>query len=65
MKFKIPSRLQKGDKVAILSPSAGLASVFNLNFGHTDPQMIIPNGGIALIDGNKKTIRLQEIHEAG
>jgi muramoyltetrapeptide carboxypeptidase LdcA involved in peptidoglycan recycling len=32
--------------------------VFNLNFGHTDPQIIIPSGGMAQIDGVKKTIRL-------
>lgn len=31
--------------------------VFNLNFGHTDPQVIIPNGSIVCIDSSKKTIR--------
>ena len=31
--------------------------VFNLNFGHTDPQVIVPNGGKAWIDGVNKTIR--------
>lgn len=35
-----------------------LLTVFNLNFGHTDPQVIIPNGGTAVIDGSKKTIHL-------
>lgn len=30
--------------------------VFDLNFGHTDPQVIIPNGGMATIDGRKQTI---------
>ncbi len=33
-----------------------LPVVFNLNFGHTDPQLLIPNGGIVRIDGIKKTI---------
>ncbi|WP_068469885.1 hypothetical protein [Candidatus Protochlamydia phocaeensis] len=31
--------------------------VFNINFGHTDPQMIIPNGGRAIIDGINPTVR--------
>lgn len=30
--------------------------VFNMNFGHTDPQMIIPNGGLVSMDGIQKTI---------
>lgn len=30
--------------------------VFNMNFGHTDPQLIIPSGGIVLIDGAQKRI---------
>jgi muramoyltetrapeptide carboxypeptidase LdcA involved in peptidoglycan recycling len=30
-------------------------AVFGLDFGHTDPQMLVPSGGIAIIDGvNKK-----------
>lgn len=33
--------------------------VFNLNFGHTDPQMIIPNGGRGIIDGRSKTISFE------
>lgn len=30
--------------------------IFNMNFGHTDPQIIIPNGGMASIDFTRKTI---------
>lgn len=30
--------------------------IFNMNFGHTNPQMIIPSGGIASIDFKQKTI---------
>jgi muramoyltetrapeptide carboxypeptidase LdcA involved in peptidoglycan recycling len=33
-----------------------LPVVFNMNFGHTDPQIIIPNGGMVKIDSNTKTI---------
>lgn len=35
---------------------ADLPIVFNLHFGHVDPQMIIPNGGIVTIDGLQKKI---------
>ncbi len=45
-------------KKALKDYDCNLLTVFNLNFGHTDPQIIIPNGGIALIDGSKKTIRV-------
>lgn len=30
--------------------------VFGLNFGHTDPQMMLPSGGIAKIDAGAKTV---------
>jgi len=30
----------------------------NLDFGHTDPQMLLPNGGTIKIDSNDKTIKL-------
>lgn len=33
-----------------------LPVVFNLHFGHIDPQMIVPNGGIVHIDGVTKKI---------
>ena len=31
--------------------------IFNMNFGHTDPQIIIPNGGSATINCTSKTIQ--------
>ncbi len=31
--------------------------VFNMNFGHTDPQLIVPNGGMVSINGTTKTIQ--------
>lgn len=37
----------------------GIPAVFGLDFGHTDPQLLIPSGGIATIDGNEKKIYLQ------
>lgn len=30
--------------------------IFNINFGHTDPQIIVPNGGNVIIDCTLKTI---------
>jgi muramoyltetrapeptide carboxypeptidase LdcA involved in peptidoglycan recycling len=33
---------------------ATLPTIFNLHFGHVDPQMIIPNGSMVTINGNKK-----------
>ncbi len=33
--------------------------IFNMNFGHTDPQLIIPNGGIARIDCAARSIQLK------
>ncbi len=32
-------------------------TVFNLNFGHTDPQSILPSGGVVTLDCNNKTIK--------
>lgn len=34
-----------------------LPVVFGLDFGHTDPQMLVPNGGIVEIDGTNRNIR--------
>ena len=50
-KFKLPGRLQPGDKVAIVSPSSGCANLFPI-----DPQIIVPNGSIVSIDGDKQKI---------
>lgn len=43
-------------KKALIDYNADLPVIFNLNFGHTDPQVIIPSGGLAKIDGIQKTI---------
>ena len=43
-------------KNALSDYDSDIPVIFNMNFGHTDPQLIIPNGGIASIDGARKTI---------
>lgn len=48
---------QNAVKKALKDYASNLPVVFNLNFGHTDPQVLIPNGDIAFIDGIKQTIR--------
>ncbi len=47
---------QQAVKRALKDYNCDLLVIFNLNFGHTDPQVIIPNGGMAFLDGTKKTI---------
>lgn len=47
---------QQAVKKALRDYDCDFPVVFNLNFGHTDPQLMIPNGGLAVIDGTKKTI---------
>lgn len=69
-----PGKVVRGDKVAVLSASAGLPGMFPLpfdlgctrlredfglvpvDFGHTDPQLVIFYGGRARIDGPAKRI---------
>ncbi len=46
-------------KRALKDYAADLPVVFRMNFGHTDPQVIIPNGGMAAIDGIRKRIILK------
>lgn len=47
---------QKAVKSALQDYDVAIPVIFNMNFGHTDPQMIIPNGGSVKIDGSLKTI---------
>jgi len=51
------SQQQEAIKNALRDYKADIPVIFNMNFGHTDPQIIIPNGGLVSIDGIKKTIR--------
>lgn len=48
---------QEAIKRALKDYKADIPVIFNMNFGHTDPQIIIPNGGLVSIDSLKKTIR--------
>lgn len=47
---------QNAVKKALIDYDSDILVIFNMNFGHTDPQIIIPNGGVVSIDGTKKTI---------
>lgn len=47
---------QNAVKQALKDYNSNIPVVFNMNFGHTDPQIIIPSGGNVLIDCAKKTI---------
>ncbi|MCX6989399.1 MAG: LD-carboxypeptidase, partial [Chlamydiae bacterium] len=49
-------RQQEAIKNALKDYRATMPVIFNMNFGHTDPQVIIPNGGLVSIDCAKKTI---------
>ena len=48
---------QNAVKDALRDYGSTIPVVFNMNFGHTDPQIIIPNGGTVLINGAEKTIQ--------
>lgn len=48
---------QNAVKKALHDYDSTIPVVFNMNFGHTDPQTIIPSGGHVLIDCAKKAIR--------
>jgi muramoyltetrapeptide carboxypeptidase LdcA involved in peptidoglycan recycling len=47
---------QNAVKNALKDYNIDLPVIFNMNFGHTDPQMIIPNGGKVKINCTTKTI---------
>ncbi|HSX03914.1 MAG TPA: S66 peptidase family protein [Rhabdochlamydiaceae bacterium] len=47
---------QNAVKNALKDYNIALPVIFNMNFGHTDPQIIIPNGGDVRIDCAAKTI---------
>lgn len=52
------SNQQNAVKNALKDYDSSLPVIFNLNFGHTDPQLMIPNGGMAKINCQAKTIEL-------
>lgn len=47
---------QKAVKSALQDYDVTIPVIFNMNFGHTDPQIIIPNGGSVKINSSLKTI---------
>lgn len=47
---------QTAVKSALQDYNVTIPVIFNMNFGHTDPQIIIPNGGSVKINGSLKTI---------
>lgn len=47
---------QNAVKNALKDYGAHIPVIFNMNFGHTDPQMIIPSGGLVKINCANKTI---------
>lgn len=48
---------QNAVKNAFKDYNIALPVIFNMNFGHTDPQIIIPNGGNVKINCAAKTIK--------
>ncbi len=50
------SNQQSAIAAALKDYGTSIPVIFNMNFGHTDPQMILPSGGKIRIDGNTKTI---------
>lgn len=51
------SQQQEAIKTVLKDYKTDIPVIFNMNFGHTDPQVIIPSGGIVSIDAAKKTIQ--------
>lgn len=48
---------QNAVKNALRDYNSNIPVIFNMNFGHTDPQLIIPNGGSVIINCADKTIK--------
>ena len=47
---------QNAVKNALKDYGSNISVIFNMNFGHTDPQIIIPNGGNVSINCKEETI---------
>ncbi len=46
-------------KNALKDYRCDLLTVFNVDFGHTDPQILLPNGGRACLNGSEKQVILR------
>ena len=53
-KFKEDQRISIERGIAEYAP--GIPIIFGLDFGHTDPQILVPSGGIVTIDYKKYSI---------
>ena len=49
---------QEAIKKALRDYNSELLVIFNMNFGHTDPQLLIPNGGLITLNQNEQTVSL-------
>jgi muramoyltetrapeptide carboxypeptidase LdcA involved in peptidoglycan recycling len=50
---------QAAVRTAMATYNPGAVIVFDVDFGHTDPQLIIPYGGLVRIDGPSRTISVR------
>lgn len=48
---------QNAVKSALKDYESNIPVIFNMNFGHTDPQMIVPNGGNIIINFKNESIK--------
>jgi muramoyltetrapeptide carboxypeptidase LdcA involved in peptidoglycan recycling len=50
---------QEAARTAMATYNPDAVIVFDVDFGHTDPQLIIPYGGLVRIDGPSRTISVR------
>lgn len=53
------ARQQRQIERAIDEYAPTLPCIFNMDFGHTDPQILVPSGGIVTINGELKSIKFE------
>ncbi len=52
--FSYPDKPRRGDAVTEYHP--GVPLVIGADFGHTEPQYVIPSGGTVTVDGGTRQI---------
>ena len=55
-KARFIAEQEEAVRAALAEYHPGVMTVFNLDFGHTDPQCVVPNGGWMKVDGVQKRI---------
>ena len=55
-KARFIAEQEEAVRAALAEYCPGVMTVFNLDFGHTDPQCVVPNGGWIKVDGVQKRI---------